>query len=78
MHSEIKPLGGNMSKKGSIHDPVIQRLVKSLLPAVIFIFLAIQMTDASSLFRYSAAAAGVAFAVEGLLKFRKDRGKESN
>ena len=67
-----------MSKKGSIHDPVIRSLVKSLLLAVIFIFIAIQMTDVRSLVRYSAAAAGVAFAVEGLLKFRKDRGKESN
>ena len=56
-----------MSKKGPIHDPVIRRLVRSLLPAVIFIFLAIQWTDVSSLVRYSFAAAGVAFAVEGLL-----------
>lgn len=64
-----------MAEKKS--NPVIQSLIKSQLLAVTWIFLSFIMTDMSTLFRYTAAAAGVAFAVEGLLKFRKDRKKES-
>ena len=49
----------------------IQNMIKSLLLAAIWIFLAIAWTDASVWFRYAAGAAGVAFVVEGLLKLRK-------
>jgi len=47
-------------------------LIKKLIPAVIFIFLAIVWENESNLFNYVAALAGVAFAIEGLLKFIKE------
>ena len=58
-------------------DPIKSRLIKSLIPAVMFIALAIVWTDRESLVPYLMAAAGVAFAVEGFWKYRKDRKKES-
>jgi hypothetical protein len=53
--------------------PIIKNAVKLFLPAAIFLFLAIMWTDQSALFRYSAAAAGVVFAVQGIRKLIKDR-----
>ncbi|NQU32797.1 MAG: hypothetical protein HQ521_06140 [Bacteroidetes bacterium] len=51
-------------------------LIKKLVPAVIFIFLAIMWENESNLSNYAFAIAGIAFAIEGLLKFIKEGKKE--
>ena len=64
-----------MAEKKS--DPIMNRLIKSLVPAVLFMALAILWTDRESLVPTLMGAAGVAFAVEGFWKYKKERKKES-
>ena len=65
-----------MEKSSSISKK--QRLINKLIPATIFIFLAIVATDMSNLFRIVSAIAGVTFAIEGLVRFRKDKQSEAD
>ena len=58
-----------MEKKQS--NPAKQALVKSILLAVTFIFLGIFWADESSVVRISFVAAGVAFAIEGIIQYKK-------
>ena len=53
-------------------DKRMKDLIKKLIPAVIFIFLAIMWENESNNFNYIAAAAGAAFAIEGLWKFIRE------
>ncbi len=57
-------------------DKRMKDLIKKLIPAVIFIFLAIVWDRESNIVNYLYAAAGAAFAIEGLWKFIKE-GKQS-
>ena len=43
----------------------------SFIAAAIFIILAVIWDDASSLFRYAAGAAGIAFAIKGISQLKK-------
>jgi len=53
-------------------DKRMKDLIKKLITAVIFIFLAIMWENESNNFNYIAAAAGAAFAIEGLWKFIRE------
>jgi hypothetical protein len=49
----------------------ISRTLKSFVPGVLFLVLALVWSDASPLLRYGFAAAGIAFVVEGIIRFIK-------
>jgi len=57
-------------------DKRMKDLIKKLIPAVIFIFLAIMWENESNNLNYIFAAVGAAFAIEGLWKFARE-GKQS-
>ncbi len=65
-----------MAKSSSISKK--QRLINKLIPAAIFIFLAIVWQEEGSMVRILFGIAGIAFVVEGLIRFRKDKKSESN
>jgi hypothetical protein len=50
-------------------QPQSNRLINSLVPAIIFIFLALMYSNPSPLLRYSFAAAGIAFLIKAILTF---------
>ena len=51
-------------------NPIMQNLVKSILLGLTWFFLSAYM-EVSTTFTYVAAAAGVAFIVEGIIKYKK-------
>ncbi len=53
------------------NSPIKSSANSSFIAAAIFIVLAIIWDDTSSLFRYAAGAAGIAFAIRGISQLRK-------
>ncbi len=45
--------------------------LKKLVPAALFLFLALMWPDGSTLLRFALAAAGIAFLVEGIVQYIK-------
>ena len=56
-------------------ESAISRALNKLVPAALFLFLAFMWSDASTMLRWVFAAAGIAFLVEGIVKYVKAPGK---
>ena len=55
-----------------------QIIKNKFTPASIFLLLALFYSDMSNLFRYTMAAASLAFAIEGIIKLRKVESNNSD
>ena len=58
-------------------NPKLVIILRSFIPAAIFIFLAIAWTEQRELVRYPMGIAGIAFAIEGVIRLWKYQ-KSSN
>ena len=52
-------------------NPKLVIILRSFIPAAIFIFLALMWTEQRELVRYSSGIAGIAFLIEGIIRLWK-------